>query len=331
MMAASRFYHPGGVLGSKQFLWLKNVCGSTNEVIKKGYDKLNTTTPLSYKPRVIKNVNIEAYGKGCGHDEFIGDSMQAYQQVLMYHISGNESYVKKALEILNAWMSGCDSFTGSNAPLECAWGGTSMVRAAELIKHTYPKWTKEFEVRFNKFLDNLILPNLINRYKEITKWNNNWILTMQEALIQIALFRDDRKLFDDTVEDFKKSFGCCVHECGMNTEIKRDQIHSQFQIASIVNICEMVWHQGIDLYSDKVFKCMEYQAFILNGGIPNEVKKEELKDVWFMPSSWEIGYNHYVYRKKMPMKETEKLLNKKRPEHLTFCWGPGWLHYTPKK
>lgn len=322
-----QFFHPGGVLGSRQFSLLEVASKSKNEVVQKGLLSLNKTTPLDYQSRVIKNVDIGAYGKGKGHDEFVGDSMQVYQQVLMYVITKNDRYAKKAVGIVNDWIQGCQSFTGSNAPLECAWGGCVMVRGIELLKYTYPGWNKEFEKLFNSFLDKIIIPNLENRYKEIVKWNNNWVLTIQEARIQIAIFKEDRTTFNTMIEEFKKSFNCCVFDCGMNTEIKRDQIHSQFQIGSIINICEMAWHQGIDLYSDKVMKCMEFQAFILNGNIPPEVKKEDLKDVWFMPSSWEIGYNHFRNRKKYLMPETGKLLVKNRPERLTFCWGPGWTHY----
>jgi hypothetical protein len=77
---------------------------------------------------------------------------------------------------------------------------------------------------------------------------------------------------------------------------------------------------------------MEYHASILNGKKPNDIKPEELKDVWFMPSVWDIGYNHYINRKKLSQKiliETEILLKSKnnRPEKLTFNWGPAWIHY----
>jgi hypothetical protein len=77
---------------------------------------------------------------------------------------------------------------------------------------------------------------------------------------------------------------------------------------------------------------MEYHACILNGGCPPNVKREQLKDVWFMPSTWELGYNHFVNRRKMSLPHTKQLLEKEkpklnRPEMMSFNWGPGWLHY----
>lgn len=146
------------------------------------------------------------------------------------------------------------------------------------------------------------------------------------------MYRNEVLTVNKYVEEFKKASCCCVNDIGFSTETKRDQCHLQFQIGSLVQICELCWQQGVDLYSvgdGRIRKCMEYHAYILNGGVPAEVKKEELKDVWFLSCSWEIGYNHYVNRRKRQMPETLKLLSKPmtRPEGMTFNWGPGWLHY----
>jgi hypothetical protein len=98
----------------------------------------------------------------------------------------------------------------------------------------------------------------------------------------------------------------------------------------------MCWHQGVkDVYAhldNRIMKCLEFHASILNGNIPLSLKGQPLKDVWFMPSSWDIGYNHYVNRCKFQMPQTKLLLDKEkpkpnRPEWLSFNWGPGWLHY----
>jgi hypothetical protein len=339
----SCFLHPAGVLGPKQIALLKTP-KNFNEIHKKGLAKLEKAAPLEYKATPLVNVNIGPYGSGQGHKEFTGDCTQAYLQTIRWIITQNSAHAKKAIEIITAWVSQCKSFQGANAPLECAWGIPPVIRAIELLKYPLtpmpnttpvplwtPLWTPQLDKEFNGFLDRIIIPNLKTRYTEIAKWNNNWILTIQEALMQIALYRDDRKTFDWAVQEFKKSLPCCVpQESGFSTETKRDQCHIQFQIGSMIQIAEMCWHQGIDVYSihnNRIFRCMEYHAFILNGGVPPEVKKEELKDVWFQPIAWEVGYTHFVIRKKLQMPETLKLLTRSRPEMCTFNWGPGWVHH----
>jgi hypothetical protein len=333
----TKINHPATTLGNKQTKILQSSKTSSNDVYKKGYLLLEKEAKIDYKSRVLVNVDIGPYGKGVGHDEFTGDAMQIYNLTLMYISTSDKKYAIKAIELQDEWNIKCKSFTGSNAPLECAWGSICMVRAIELLKYMFPEFSKyqTFEERFKVFLKNIIIPNLTNRYNEIIKWNNNWIITIQEALIQIYLYYNDITNVNKIIEDFKKVLPkCIIHECGMCTETKRDLIHTQFQIGSIIQICELCWHQGIDLYkinNNIILSCLEYHANILNGNIPNDVKKDELKDVWFMPSVWDIAHNHFVNRIKIinGMQNIEKLLRTRsnRPEKLTFNWGPAWIHH----
>ena len=185
-------------------------------------------------------------------------------------------------------------------------------------------WGPKDEILFNKFLDKIIIPNLVNRFEEVKKWKNNWIFTMIEALLQIYMYRNDIGGCNSMIGEYKSLLKQCISECGCNTENKRDMIHCQFQMASQIQIAEMAWHQGVNVYDSIILTSMEYQARILNG----EFKTEDIKDNWFLPSSWEIGYNHFVNRMHKSMPNTLKLLTGKRPESkMSFNWGPGCLHY----
>lgn len=325
--------HPATTLSTKQSLILQNAKGSNIDIYKKGFEILAKYCNLNYKPRSLPIVDIGAYGSGSGHDEFVGDAMQCYNLILLYLATKDERYAVTALKIQETWQNTLKEFKGSNAPLEMAWGATCIVRGFELLKHMYPKWNKIIEEKFNQYIELFILPTLKGRYNEVAKWNNNWILTIQEALIQVALFRNDIDEFYRLVHEYMQKVQCCINKNdGSCTETCRDLIHSQFQIASAIQIAEMCWHQGIDVYSfneECLKKCMEYHASILNGIVPIGRKKEELKDVWFMPSAWEVGYNHYAVRKQQKLPHTLQLLNTKnnRPEKVSFNWGPSWMFY----
>jgi hypothetical protein len=334
--------HPATTLGVSQIKNLHNCKTSSIEVLRKGYVLLEKDTNLNYKSRALSHIDIGPGGKGVGHDEFIGDSMQIYNLTLMFIATNDKRYAVKAISIQDEWNTKCVSFKGSNAPLECAWGSACMVRAIELLKYSLQDWRKthfDYEKRFIKFLNTVITPNLRDRYNEIRKWNNNWILSIQEALLQIYLFSDDIHSSTIIIEDFKKSIKNCVPlACGMCTETKRDLIHTQFQIGSMVQIAEICWHQGIDIYSinnNAILHCMEYHASILNGNVPKDmtaIELNNLKDKWFMACVWDIGYNHFINRGKVSlnmMVQTDNLLKTKsnRPEKLTFNWGPGWIHF----
>lgn len=333
----TKIIHPATTISKPQIKDLSLINSSLNVVHQKGFTLLQKETNMNYRSRVLTNIDIGPYGKGQGHEEFTGDAMQILNMVLMFLCTKNTEYAKKALNLQDEWNKKCMSFQGSNAPLECAWGSICMLRSIELLKYTYQEFKNHagFEDRFKIFLSRIILPNLINRYNEIIKWNNNWILTIQEALLQYYFYSDDVVNANKIINDYRGSLAKCItHECGMCSETKRDLIHSQFQLGSIVQVAEMCWNQGIDLYNvnnNIIHKCLEYHANILNGNIPNDIRKEDLKDVWFMPCVWDIAYNHYVNRMKPSHKMpcTEKLLQTKtnRPERLTFNWGPAWIHY----
>ena len=256
--------------------------------------------------------------------------MQAYRYTLLFLATGNTVYAKNAVDIIKDWCDTCTIFTGSNAPLECAWGGTAMVRAAELLKWKWvPGWKdSNVETSLRKFVGIIMIPCLMCRYGEISRWNNNWILTIHECLLQIYIFLDDRTNFEWVVSEYRRIAPLTFANVatGKNTECERDIIHAQFQLHSHIQICEMTMHQEIVLYTPLIARSCEYIASIINGKVPSDIQKSSIKDAWFMPGAWEIAFNHYTRRSKLNMPETHAMLSKpkRRPEGMSFNWGPGW-------
>lgn len=322
--------HPACTLGPKQLDALKKAASSPHRIHREGLAALLRSAPLTYKPRPLETVDIGPYGKGRGHEEFTGDCTQAYLQALAYIATANPSHSRKSKEIILSWARTCKVFRGDNAPLECAWGAPCLVRAVELLRYApQPMWTPEDAAYFDAFLDRIVMPNLLTRYAEVRRWRNNWAFSILEALIQVALYRDDLARARALADDFRALLRECVQPCGCNTENARDMVHCQFQVASQVQIAEMLHHQGIDAYDPLIATTMEYQARILQGHCPPELTPAQIKDNWMMPGAWEAGYNHYKNRKNNPMPHTTALLNlpKSRPERQSFNWGPGWVHY----
>jgi hypothetical protein len=180
------------------------------------------------------------------------------------------------------------------------------------------------------------MPNLYGkRYREIFSYRSNWTITIIEALMQIALITENKELFDKMIVDYKTTFDNSFKETGMNNELTRDQMHSQFGIASFIQCCELAYNQGIDLYGYKnslLAKAMEYNNTILNTRqAPPDYPKDKLpiKEMWFFKSSWQIGYNHYVSRKSMKLPETIKQLDriKNAPEQNVVNWVPAWIFH----
>jgi hypothetical protein len=188
--------------------------------------------------------------------------------------------------------------------------------------------------------------------------NGNWEAVMIETAMSIAVFTDDRALFDQCVVRFKRRlpafiygvedgpapltvdpthydtrekidqhwYGQTVLFDGLSQETGRDLTHTQWGIGGLVHCAEIAWHQGIDLYAEngnRILRGLEFHAKYLNGApVPPELQNGKLEGGRVVPT-WEIAYNHYHGRRGLPMPETEKLLTNHRPElgpdhHLGF-------------
>ena len=325
-MADAIIKHPGTILSDEQYKAIKNN--------KSGIDRMMKDCVKWPGCQCICDVDIGPYGAGKGHEEFTSDCMQSYKFVLLWLATGDDTHAKKACNVISAWSTTCKSFKGANAPLECAWGGAVLVRSAEILKHKWPGWRASgCETQINNFIDRILLPNLTGRYNEIIKWNNNWILTIQEALMQIYIFRNDIAKFKWVIEEYKKAAPkTFLGTTGKNTECERDFVHATFQLHSHIQICEIARHQGINLYSDLIRASCEYIAAVINGEVPADIKKENIKQPWFVPGAWDIAYNYFVNADNKPMPKTAAMLSaqNRRPENSSFNWGPGWSHHLSK-
>jgi hypothetical protein len=135
------------------------------------------------------------------------DSVAAYTHALLWAIGGDEAHAKKAVEILNAW-SILKEHGFSNAPLQSGWTGTEFARAAEIIRYTYSQgWARADVDKFAAMLRTAFvarilaaLPSLVTKGQNAYGQNGNWALSYSDALMQIAVFTDDRALFNLAVD-----------------------------------------------------------------------------------------------------------------------------------
>jgi hypothetical protein len=275
----------------------------------------------------------------------------------LWVMTNDVRHAEKSAEILNAW-SILKSHGLSNAHLEAGWTGGPFLRAAEILRATYPKWGGEDQRKFTAMIHRAFLPNVAEPQKSGT--NGNWEAVMIETAMSIAVFTDDHALFDKAIARYRRLlpaylygvedgptprtidpaffdsrekidkhwYGQTVMFDGLCQETGRDLTHTQWGIGGLIDCAEIAWNQGVDLYSadnNRLLRGMEFHAKCLNGApIPRDLQGGKLHGADKFVPMWEIAYNHYHGRKKLPMPETEKLLAKHRPElgpdhHLGFA------------
>ena len=154
------------------------------------------------------------------------------------------------------------------------------------------------------------------------------------ASLVYAIFKDDTQAFTAAVSNAIMLWDdILISETGQTSETLRDIVHAQFGLAGLTGIAEVLWHQGIDVYSlksNRLMKAYEYHASILLGEVPEDVKGVKLNWVGYNPANWEMVYAHYVNRKGLEMPKSKVVVESHRPEAFKFNWGLGTLtHYTP--
>ncbi len=213
-------------------------------------------------------------------------------------------------------------------------------QAAELLRCSGAPWPEDEQQQFEEWLREVILPSMEPRPYF---YNGNWDAAVTWSTMAIAVFLDDRELFDENIERLKTGntntrLTHYLLPSGQCQETGRDQDHAQMGLDFLARSCEIAWNQGIDLYDFEnvsIGKCFEYCARYNLGDddVPFEVysspvgngnshdqavKPSDIKRGEFRPM-YELVYHHYHNRKKKPMPYTKKALEHTRTEH------PGWM------
>ncbi len=320
---AAEFRHPGVLVNREQLELIKRRVAAGTEPQKSAFVALQASTggALNYTPHPIATCQCGPRSNpdiGCKDEQH--DSEAAYAQALAWYITGNKTYAENAIKIMNAWSG---TLTGGhlleNGPVQAAWCAEVWPRAAEIIRYSDAGWSAEDVAKFQKMLVTQYLPYLTNGDCE----NGNKELSMSEAIINIAVFNDDRATFDLGLKMWRgrtpayiylktdgpkpvKPPGCDMaiwgnkgHTVafvdGLLQESVRDSGHANLALSAMVNAAETARQQGVDLYNEegtRIMAALEFQAQYL---APNKATPPEFLAFHLHPT-WEIAYNHFHNR-----------------------------------
>lgn len=293
---------------------------------------------LDYTPSPRATVECGSYSKpdlGCKDER--RDSAAAYSQAIAWYVTGNVTYARNAIRIMNAWANTLTGgHTNSNGPVQAAWSASVWPRAAEIIRYTFDGWQPEDIARFQTMLMKQYVPSLINGSDE----NGNKELAMSEALINIGVFNNDRALFDAGVKMWRGRAPAYIYLAsdgtspvlppsgkrpfwgnkgkttpfvnGLLQESMRDAHHANMGFSSMVNAAETARQQGLDLYAEqgaRMTAAMEFQAQFLP---PNNRPAPEFLAFSLQPT-WEIAYNHFHNRLGIALPNMTRVIPTNRP------------------
>jgi hypothetical protein len=332
---AGVFRHPGALVNADQLAFLKAKIAAGAEPWTSALHAAQSSPygSLTHAATPYANVicgSASASPDGSCNAEKV-DAASAYTDALIWALAGDAAHAQKAIEIMNAWSGVLKMHTNSNTPLQCGWVGTEFARAAEIIRHTGANWAQADIDRFAMMLTSAYVPNLING---ALPQNGNWELSTADALIQIAVFLDDKADFEQALALWRRRvpayiylksdgpmpvkipgmgatwYGPPAWVDGFAQETCRDLTHTQWAFGAMINAAETARIQGVDLYTEqatRIVAALELHAGFLNGG----AKPAGLCGLGGgVVPMWEIAYNQYVNRAKMALPNTLQLLGK---------------------
>jgi parallel beta-helix repeat protein len=294
-----KFIHPGINQTAKDLEHMKQLMLKGEQPYKAAFDRLKASTDTSFIYKPYTHVLRGPYGKpNIGGDDLSRSANMAYNNAIVWYITNDKKYANKAIEILNAWSPTLWDFDYNDAKLLAAWTGHVLCNAAEILRYTNAGWKQKDIDEFTKMLMTVCYPLMRYYYPQA---NGNWDGAIIHSILAIAIFTDNRPMFNNAVDHFlhapvNGSIFKYIYPDGQCQESTRDQGHVQLGLGEFAGAAQVAYTQGVDLFSignNRIATGYEYTAGFVLGEKPHcygviSQRAKELRD------DYEYVYRHYA-------------------------------------
>ena len=264
------------------------------------------------------------------------DFSAAYQNALMWVLTGEEAHARRALAILIAYANTLEAIPDTNdAPLLAGLEGFKIVYALEVLRHACPHVDASELAPVARMLTGIFLPVMERFYARGPYTNGNWGPVVTKAYLAAAIHLDNRAMYDKACDFYlhARDNGSVAHyisgDTGQVQESGRDQPHCMLGLGAMATVCELAWQQGDDLYSALDNRLLKGYEYVARYNLGHDVPFTRWTDVTGKYGKWaeisdkgrgrfipvfEIAFNHFSGRKGLPMPFTEQVLARTRPE-----------------
>ncbi|NUS79213.1 MAG: Ig family protein, partial [Streptomyces sp.] len=313
-LTSRAFTHPGLLHSAADLARMKAAVAAQETPIHDGYLVFSAHARSKSTYTIQNTGQITSWGRGPTNfmNQAVADSAAAYQNALMWAVTGNRANADKARDILNAWSASLTMVTGADGPLGAGLQAFKFVNAAELLRHTgYDGWSAADIARCEaSFLD--VWYPAISGYMLYA--NGNWDLTALQSILAIGVFCEEPTLFEDALRFVAAGAGNgsvrnrVVTDTGQGQESGRDQAHEQLAVGLMGDAAQVAWNQGVDLWGfadNRILANAEYAAkYNLGGDVPftpdldrtGKYLKTTVSDKvrGTLPPIYEMYYAHYA-------------------------------------
>lgn len=325
--AEAAFIHPGILHTAADLDRIRTGVQQKRSPIFEGFEKLrehpasqSDYSPTSFGTEIARNPSVNFPG-------FDKDSNAAYQCSLMAAITGDERYAITSAKIVIGWAASLERVSGADAVLMAGLGPFKLINAAEILRAS-GALDGAGAAQFAAMLHRAILPTIID-FAPFA--NGNWDTAAIKTMLAIAVFCDDRPLFDRALQYYLNGDGDgrltnYIYANGQCQESGRDQQHTQLGLAHMGDACEIAWHQGLDLYGaveNRLLRGFEYTAAYNLGDTvefrPDVDRTGKYRHPAISPRSafrpvYEQIFAHYHVRRGLDTPAVARAVDKVRPE-----------------
>ncbi|MFI7062304.1 alginate lyase family protein [Kribbella sp. NPDC050124] len=261
------FAHPGLLHTTEDLDRMRAAVAAKQSPVYDGFLALAAHARSSYDYVVRNTGHITSWGRGPANfmAEAVSDSCAAYQNALMWAVTGDTRHANKARDILNVWSASLEAITGADGQLGSGLQGFKFVNAAELLR-AYDGWAPADVERCRESFRKVWYRSFAGTALFA---NGNWDVAALQAIIGIAVFCDDRVMFEDAVRYAVAGAGngriehIVVDASGQGQESGRSQAYAQLALGLLANVAAVAWNQGVDLFGhadNRILKGFEYTA-----------------------------------------------------------------------
>lgn len=296
---AQPFLHPGIDMNQKDLDYMKKQVLAKQEPWYGAFERLKEKTQIDFEVVPVTHVIRGPYGRpDVGASALLNNSNSLYDCALIWYISGEEQYARKALEIIEKWSGRVWSFDDNDAKLLGGLSCYPMCAGAEILRYHYREWTPKHTEQFSRMLMETYYPLLRFYFPEA---NGNWDGVITRALLSIAVFTDNRSLFNGAIDHFlhapaNGSLFKYIYPSGQCQETSRDLAHIQMGLLEFGGAARIAYTQGVDLLStgnNRLALGLEYTMDIIFGGNPQSYGAFSIRAITNRRDDYEYFFRHY--------------------------------------
>ena len=260
--AASDFKHPGTLWTRETLDLLRSRLDNNNHPAGVTWGQMHELFPAaSYTPNAVPLVLTNTTGARLGEAELDADSRAAFENAIMWGITGNTVYADNIKVIAEDWVNTCTEFR-DDAALHLGVCLPSFLYALEMTKYTSGSgWNDGFD---HEFLMWLVDANALERMEQrLRPADNNWTQMIIRSHLALSVLIENRYHFNRMIDVWKRNIEGNSVAYGETNETCRDIPHAMMGINGLGSSAEIAYSQGVDLYGWKTPEDDEYFGYRL--------------------------------------------------------------------